>query len=155
MEERDVVASLNELDDLIADARRRKERATLASSTTNTTSPEAATTTTTPAAAAVAVAQPTQTPPHLHPPSTLLSAHLHPFLRSQTDELTATLGALQDDNANIADTITSQRAEIEALLRGLEGVVGDLEEARRVVEEGEEMEGIQVELEAAAGVVVG
>jgi len=144
MDERDVIASLNELDDLIADARRRKERASTTSEPSETTS------TTTPARAQGAP----PTPPHLLPPASLLAAHLGPFLVEQTSAITNSLTAVQADNANVADAITSQRAEIEGLLRGLEGVVRDLEGAAAVVTKSEEMKGMEGELESAVGVVV-
>lgn len=148
MDERDVIASLNELDDLIADARRRKERASASTrnNESSTTGESNAAPTTT------ALAPPT--PPHLLPPASLLAAHLGPFLTSQTTSINVQLGAIQADNATVADAITSQRAEIEGLLRGLEGVVRDLEEAVQVVERSEEVKGLAAEIEAAVRVVV-
>jgi len=144
MDERDVIASLNELDDLIADARRRKERAstTTSSSSSNPADPTPTT----------QIAPPT--PPHLLPPASLLAAHLGPFLIEQTSTITDSLTTIQADNASVADAITSQRAEIEGLLRGLEAVVGDVEGAAAVVGKSEEMKGMEGELEGAVGVVV-
>jgi len=145
MDERDVVASLNELDDLIADARRRKERA---SASQNVDASSTITTATT------ATATPPPTPPHLLPPASLLAAHLGPFLRDQTDTITQTLAAIQADNASVADAITSQRAEIEGLLRGVEGIARDLQAAAAALQTSEEVKGIEAELESAVGEIV-
>lgn len=145
MEERDVVASLNELDDLIADARRRKLR----SAPAYTTSTTSETPSTQPQAASIV-----PTPPHLLPPSALLAAHLAPFLNEQSTIFTSALKGIQADNAAIADSISSQRAEIEGLLRGLEMTIADIEGAANTLGASEEMRGVEQELESAAGVIV-
>jgi len=92
--------------------------------------------------------------PHLLAPTSLLAAHLAPFLTSQSASFTSALQATQADNAAIADAITSQRAEIEGLLRALESTVADLENAANILGGSEEMVGIEKELESAAAVIV-
>ncbi|KAB8616658.1 hypothetical protein FH972_025993 [Carpinus fangiana] len=76
------------------------------------------------------------TPQHALPPEVVLAAHLRPFLTAQTDALEARLGATQERNLALVDTVRRQREEIEALVSGLEGVVRDLEEAGRAAQEG-------------------
>jgi len=155
MDERDVITSLNELDDLIADARRRRERAMGVEGEAG-------------GASAVTVPIPYGLPgnihtlmlischrPHLLAPSSLLAAHLAPFLTTQSASFTTALQATQADNAAIADAITSQWAEIEGLLRGLENTVADLENAANTLGGSEEMVGIEKDLESAAAVIVG
>jgi len=155
MDERDVITSLNELDDLIADARRRRERATGVESNEEG------------GASAVSVPIPYVYPqrifnsvliycdrPHLLAPTSLLAAHLAPFLTSQSASFTSALQATQADNAAIADAITSQRVEIEGLLRALQSTVADLENAANILGGSEEMVGIEKELESAAAVIV-
>ncbi|KAF2145037.1 uncharacterized protein K452DRAFT_316166 [Aplosporella prunicola CBS 121167] len=116
LKERNVVPALNELDALVAAAKKRKEQATAAaaaaSASTSTGGP---------------VSPPTPTPPHTLPPPTLLQAHLLPFLSSHTDRLDAQLATLHAENKALVSDIAAQRAEMDALLRGLEAVVGDLE----------------------------
>jgi kinetochore protein NNF1 len=93
--------------------------------------------------------------PHTLPPASLLSAHLAPYLAEQSAAITETLQTTQAENTRLADSISSQRGEIEALLRGLEGVVKDLEDASGTLDAAGEMKGVRGELEGVAGVVVG
>jgi kinetochore protein NNF1 len=50
-----------------------------------------------------------------------------PFLEGQTAETNARISATQEANTELLSTVTAQRAEIEALVRGLENIVQDLE----------------------------
>ncbi|KAF2435412.1 Nnf1-domain-containing protein [Tothia fuscella] len=107
LENRNVVPSLNALDRLIAEAKGRKDEAEKA------------------AGAGGAVTAPV--PPHILPASDILNAHLTPFLVEQQTSLSSALTALQSSNTTLIDTVISQRAEMEALVSGLESVVADLE----------------------------
>ncbi|KAI9771901.1 MAG: hypothetical protein M1840_001671 [Geoglossum simile] len=117
LQERAIVANLNGLDDLIAEARRRKNRAP-ASSLASTV------------------------PPHTLPPSALLAAHLQPHLTHTQSHLNAALQTIQSQNAGLALAVQAQRAEIEELLRRVEGVVGDLEGAVGGLGEGVVVKGL-------------
>ncbi|KAI9850412.1 MAG: hypothetical protein M1838_005689 [Thelocarpon superellum] len=108
--ERAVVPALNDLDRLIADARRRKAR---------TSSPDEV-----------------PVPPHTLPPSSHLQAHLEPFLTQQRSHLNAKLQTTQSQNAALAAKIHDQEAEIRTLLSTLMHVVEDVEAAGTVLEEG-------------------
>ncbi|KAI9663906.1 MAG: hypothetical protein M1821_007396 [Bathelium mastoideum] len=103
---RNVIPSLNELDNLISDARRRKEKAMEAS---------------------VDGAVQPPIPPHTLPPDTLLQTHLTPFLNDTKQDLETRIAETQSDNANLMQQIEAQRKEIESLMHGIENVVGDLE----------------------------
>lgn len=50
-----------------------------------------------------------------------------PFLEKQATEMSTNLAETQMANTELLTTVTAQRAEIEALVRGLESIVGDLE----------------------------
>jgi len=50
-----------------------------------------------------------------------------PFLEKQAAEMNTNLSRIQQSNTDLLATVTAQRAEIEALVRGLENVVQDLE----------------------------
>jgi len=65
--------------------------------------------------------------PHTLSPSAIHLAHLMPFLEGQTAETNARISATQEANTELLSTVTAQRAEIEALVRGLENIVQDLE----------------------------
>ena len=71
--------------------------------------------------------------PHTLSPSEVHLAHLMPFLEEQSATMTAQLDATQQANNELLSTIMAQRAEIEALVRGLETVVRDLEASARVM----------------------
>lgn len=60
-------------------------------------------------------------------PSEIQLAHLLPFLEEQSSAMNTQLSATQQANSELLSTVTSQRAEIEALVRGLENVIHDLE----------------------------
>ncbi|KAI9817837.1 MAG: hypothetical protein M1827_000956 [Pycnora praestabilis] len=102
LHERSVVSNLNELDRLIAEARKRKDHA---------------------------IDGEVPIPPHTLPPSPLYNAHLAPFLSQTQSSLNARLQTTQSQNAQLISSITEQRAEIERLIGGVEGVVTDLERA--------------------------
>ena len=74
-------------------------------------------------------------------PEQLLQAHLQPFLSEQTVALQSRLESTQVANKQLADEVTAQRAEIDSLLSGLEGVIGDLENASNVLH-GKESDGL-------------
>lgn len=50
-----------------------------------------------------------------------------PFLEKQATDMSTKLVETQAANTELLATVTAQRAEIEALVRGLESVVADLE----------------------------
>ncbi|OQO08682.1 hypothetical protein B0A48_06552 [Cryoendolithus antarcticus] len=107
VEERNVVPSLNELDQLIEDAKRRKQKTV-----------EAA------AAEGKEVVQPM--PPHTLPAQELYLSHLSPSLSQQSEALKQRQVALQGENAKVLQRVLQQRREIEALVQGLENVVQDI-----------------------------
>jgi kinetochore protein NNF1 len=67
--------------------------------------------------------------PHTLGANDLYQAHLTPYLREVQGALNAKLETTQSQNAELAERIQVQRKEIEALLTGLETVVGDIEGA--------------------------
>ncbi|KAF2084309.1 hypothetical protein K490DRAFT_17981, partial [Saccharata proteae CBS 121410] len=103
---RSVIPSLNSLDVLIADAKKRKERAESEANGGPVEPP---------------------TPPHTLPPEALTIAHLMPFLSNHKTALESQLSETQAANSTLRDEILAQRAEINALVQGLEEVVGDIE----------------------------
>lgn len=64
------------------------------------------------------------------PPQALYLAHLAPYLAQAQSTLNAKLQTTQSQNAQLMEQITEQRAEIERLVGGLEGLVKDLDEAK-------------------------
>ena len=101
LDERSVIEGLNQWDALIEDARRRKNRAVEGESLGR--------------------------PPYTLTADELYNAHLTPFLQDAASELESTLQSTQRDNHQVMQTIEAQRAEIEQLVAGLEGVVKDIE----------------------------
>jgi kinetochore protein NNF1 len=65
--------------------------------------------------------------PHTLTPSEIHLAHLMPFLEKQATDMNNKLTETQQSNAELLSTVTAQRAEIEALVRGLENVIKDLD----------------------------
>ena len=57
----------------------------------------------------------------------LYAAHLTPYLQQATQMLESRLQHSQQDNQALAEKIAAQRAEIERLVGGIEGIVRDLE----------------------------
>ena len=101
LEERSVIEGLNQWDALIEDARRRKNRAVEGESPGR--------------------------PPHTLTADELYTAHLTPFLQEAAIELESRLQNTQRENQQRMQIIEAQRAEIEQLVAGLEGVVSDIE----------------------------
>ncbi|AEO57966.1 hypothetical protein MYCTH_2126987 [Thermothelomyces thermophilus ATCC 42464] len=103
MANRQVVERLNELEALVSDAARRRMEAD----------------------------DPNKPPvaPHTLPAETILSAHLHPHLASHRSQLNARLQNTQAANARLWDEIQAQRAEMEALVAGVEEALRDLDGA--------------------------
>ena len=65
--------------------------------------------------------------PHTLSADELYAAHLTPYLQQATQTLEARLQSSQSDNQQLLERISAQRAEMEQLVGGLEGVVKDLE----------------------------
>lgn len=66
-------------------------------------------------------------------PAEIHLAQLTPFIEKQAAEMNAKLSETQQLNADLLSTVTAQRAEIEALVRGLEYVVQDLENSAQMM----------------------
>lgn len=95
--------------------------------------------------------------PHLLCAEGLYQAHLTPYLQEAQTALDAKLDAAQSQNKELADRIAAQRKEMEALLSGLESVMGDLEGAARAStqfsqEHGLRQESMQIDEEVRARV---
>ncbi|KAF2476358.1 Nnf1-domain-containing protein [Lindgomyces ingoldianus] len=116
---RHVVKALNSLEQCVKDAKLRKERAEGSANGSPVEVP---------------------VPPHSLPPSSIHLAHLMPFLEEQTTSLNSELSTTQASNTELLSTITAQRAEIEALVRGLENVVHDLEASAQIMAQNEVLE---------------
>jgi kinetochore protein NNF1 len=71
--------------------------------------------------------------PHTLTPSEIHLAHLMPFLEQQATEMNTKLSETQQSNTELLSTVTAQRAEIEALVRGLETVILDLEVSAQIM----------------------
>jgi kinetochore protein NNF1 len=56
-----------------------------------------------------------------------------PFLEKQATDMDTKLLETQAANTELLATVTAQRIEIEALVRGLEGVVSDLEASAQLM----------------------
>ena len=56
-----------------------------------------------------------------------------PFLEKQATDMNTKLADTQAANTELLATVTAQRTEIEALVRGLEGVVSDLEASAQLM----------------------
>ena len=63
-----------------------------------------------------------------------------PFLEKQATDMNTKLTETQTANAELLATVTAQRAEIEALVRGLESVVNDLEVSAQMMAQDEVQE---------------
>ncbi|CAI9627304.1 unnamed protein product [Alternaria burnsii] len=112
MERRNVVKLLNSLDQCIEDAKLRKRRAE---------------------ASANGGPVETPVPPHTLTPAEVHLAHLMPYLEKQATEMNTKLVETQQSNTELLSTITAQRAEIEALIRGLENVIQDLDASAQIM----------------------
>ncbi|KAJ5665353.1 uncharacterized protein N7477_007801 [Penicillium maclennaniae] len=105
IEERQAVQHLNELDQLVGDARARRE-------------------------AEGDGAEP-EKPPHTLGAEELYNAHLTPYLEETQAALNKKLEATAAENGELAQTVQAQRLEIERLLAHLESVVEDIEDAAK------------------------
>jgi kinetochore protein NNF1 len=78
----------------------------------------------------------------------LYAAHLTPYLQEATQILESRLQSSQQENHNLMEKIMAQRAEIERLVSGVEGVVRDLEGSVEVMGSGtgRGMEGLRAEV---------
>ncbi|KIW23203.1 uncharacterized protein PV07_11423 [Cladophialophora immunda] len=101
LEERQVVAGLNQWDNMIDEARRRKHRAV--------------------------EGEMPERPLHTLSADELHTAHFTPYLQQATEELNTKLQKSQQENAVMRGSISEQRAEIERLLASLEHAVKDIE----------------------------
>ncbi|KAF2110176.1 Nnf1-domain-containing protein [Lophiotrema nucula] len=124
MQQKDVVKSLNALDQSIEDARLRRRRVEASANGGTVDAP---------------------VPPHTLSPNTIRLAHLMPFLEEQTTEFNSKLSATQAANSDLLSTVTSQRAEIEALVNGLENVIHDLENSAQMMGQ-EDVQGLSKEI---------
>lgn len=108
LRDRHLVASLNDLDRLVDEARRRKTAAEHATG-----------------------GQPVQPPlpPHTLPAESLYLSHLAPLLSGQQATLSSRLQTAQSENANLVDTVLQQRQEIERLVSQLETTIADIDAA--------------------------
>lgn len=131
---RHVVPKLNDLESLISDATRRREETTSEAIPTPYVPPNhPPNPQTTPPNSSVTFTN--NNSPHVHPPPTILTAHLTPSLIAHQSQLNARLQTTQSQNALLFDEVQRQREEIEALLRRLEGVVADVKGANEALGE--------------------
>ncbi|KAL8842642.1 MAG: hypothetical protein Q9170_000417 [Blastenia crenularia] len=119
MAERDVVAGLNELERLVAEARSRRKRGAEAGE-----------------------------PPHTLPPERLYLAHLAPYLLQTETELKGELKRLQFENEELVESIQGQTEETEQLVGGLEAFMADLERANEMISNEVDGNGIKMEVGA-------
>lgn len=71
--------------------------------------------------------------PHTLPPQQLYLAHLAPYLTSTQRTIEEQMQQLEEDNLRMVKEVEAQRAEVERLVGGLEGVIRDLEGANEVL----------------------
>ncbi|KAJ4383872.1 hypothetical protein N0V86_000715 [Didymella sp. IMI 355093] len=112
LKKRDVIKLVNELELCIEDAKTRKKRAEDSTNGGPVDVP---------------------VPPHTLTPSEIHLAHLMPFLEKQATDMHTKLAETQTANTELLTTVTAQRAEIEALVKGLESVVSDLEASAQLM----------------------
>ncbi|KAF1913740.1 Nnf1-domain-containing protein [Ampelomyces quisqualis] len=124
MERRNVVKLLNSLDQCIEDAKLRKKRAEVGAN-----------------------GGPVETPvaPHTLSPSEIHLAHLMPFLEQQATDMSNKLSETQQTNTQLLTTVTAQRAEIGALVRGLENIIQDLEVSAQMMAQ-DDVQGLSKEV---------
>jgi len=72
-------------------------------------------------------------------------AHLMPFLEKQSTDMNTRLAETQHANTTLVATVTAQRAEIDALVRGLESVVHDLEASAQMMAQ-DDVQGLSKEI---------
>jgi kinetochore protein NNF1 len=68
-----------------------------------------------------------------------------PFLEQQAAAMNTSLAETQQANTTLLPVVTAQRAEIEALVRGLEGVVADLEASAGILSQ-DDVQGLGAEI---------
>lgn len=68
-----------------------------------------------------------------------------PFLEQQATDMSNTLSETQQGNTQLLTTVTAQRAEIEALVRGLENVIQDLEVSAQIMAQ-DDVQGLSKEI---------
>jgi kinetochore protein NNF1 len=85
--------------------------------------------------------------PHTLTPSEIHLAHLMPFLEQQATEMNIKLSETQQSNTELLSTVTAQRAEIEALVLGLENVIQDLEVSAQIMAE-DDVQGLSSEIKS-------
>jgi len=83
--------------------------------------------------------------PHTLSPSEIHLAHLMPFLEQQATQMNTKLVETQQSNTELLSAVTAQRAEIEALVRGLESVIQDLEASAQVMAT-DDVQGLSTEI---------
>ena len=84
--------------------------------------------------------------PHTLSADELYLAHLLPTLQSAEEALVAKLETTQTRNLEFGATIRRQREEIDLLMRGVEDSVRDLQGAVEAMEEGNNGEGLRMEM---------
>ncbi|KAH7405892.1 Nnf1-domain-containing protein [Phaeosphaeria sp. MPI-PUGE-AT-0046c] len=124
MERRNVVKLLNGLDQCIEDAKLRKKRAEVGANGGPIDVP---------------------VPPHTLTPAEIHLAHLTPFIEQQAAEMNTKLSETQQANTQLLSTITAQRAEMEAIVRGLENVIQDLEASAQILAQ-DDVQGLSKEI---------
>jgi kinetochore protein NNF1 len=70
-----------------------------------------------------------------------------PFLEQQATEMNIKLSETQQSNTELLSTVTAQRAEIEALVLGLENVIQDLEVSAQIMAE-DDVQGLSSEIKS-------
>lgn len=115
VEERGVVGRLNELDGLVGEARRRRE---IEGQEGNG-----------------GAGGRERRAMHTLPAKELCSAHLLPSLTSHSAELSTRQETLQNENVDILSRVMEQRKQIEAMVRGLENVIADLDASVETLQE--------------------
>lgn len=70
-----------------------------------------------------------------------------PFIEKQAGDMNAKLAETQQSNTELLSTVTAQRAEIEALVRGLENVIQDLEVSAQMMAE-DDVQGLSKEIKS-------
>jgi kinetochore protein NNF1 len=68
-----------------------------------------------------------------------------PFLEQQAAAMNTSLTETQQANTALLPIVTAQRVEIEALVRGLEGVVADLETSAGIMSQ-DDVQGLGAEI---------
>jgi kinetochore protein NNF1 len=68
-----------------------------------------------------------------------------PFLEKQATDMNIKLVETQQSNTELLSTVTAQRAEIEALVRGLESVIQDLDVSAQMMAQ-DDVQGLSKEV---------